>query len=74
MYADDCLIFLKDTSDIETLDKILNSFYHISGLEINRDKTYIMKLGSCSQNSDSLSELSLGKLVPTEGAWDILFS
>ena len=69
MYADDCSIFLK------VLEQILDSFFQVSGLKINKDKTQIMKLGSTSQgNVDMNSVTTLGKMVPFVKVLGVYFS
>ena len=46
-YADDCNIFCPATNDaLRKLLSIIKEFEHLSGLSINKDKTYVMILGS----------------------------
>lgn len=45
LYADDMTLFVKDIESINILDKLFASFAGISGLKINRDKTFILLLG-----------------------------
>ena len=50
---------------MKILEQILDSFFQVSGLKINKDKTQIMKLGSTSQgNVDMNNVTTLGKMVP----------
>ena len=75
MYADDCSIFLKDTEDMKLLEQILDSFFQVSGLKINKDKTQIMKLGSTNQgNVDMNNVTTLGKMVPFVKVLGVYFS
>ena len=50
-FADDTSFMLKgDKQSYEKLFEILNSFYHLSGLKLNYDKTYNVWLGSLKNN------------------------
>ena len=45
LYADDMTIFVEDLDSIYRLDIILENFRRISGLRINKNKTFILPLG-----------------------------
>ena len=45
LYADDITIFVRDTESFNNLDKLLVRFTRISGLKMNKDKTFILLLG-----------------------------
>ena len=67
--------FLKDTEDMYILEQILDSFFQVSGLKINNDKTQIMKLGSTSQgNVDMNNVTSFCKMVPFVNVLGVYFS
>ena len=53
MYADDITLFLKDTHDLERVLQLMDVFSTLSNLEINKNKTEAMWLGSNRNSNDS---------------------
>ena len=45
MYADDMTIFLKDLNSMENMEVVLDAFYTLSGLKVNKTKTSMLFLG-----------------------------
>ena len=60
LYADDLTLFVKDSNSINRLQDIFNEFEKISGLKMNKGKTYFVWMGRDNENP----EIPLfGKLV-----------
>ena len=60
LYADDLTLFVKDANSINRLQYIFNEFEKISGLRLNKGKTYFVWMGKEQDNP----QISLfGKLV-----------
>ena len=60
LYADDMTLFVKDAESINKLEILFARYAGISGLKINRDKTFIMLLGP---PTDINIKLPFGKVV-----------
>ena len=71
LYADDMTLFVKDIESINILDKLFASFAGISGLKINRDKTFILLLGP---SVEEIISFPFGKVVQIIKILGIYFS
>ena len=71
IYADDVTIFAKDVNSVRRLEVILEMFWKISGLKVNKDKTSIFKLNNCWNEKESPT---LGKIVKEVKILGIYFS
>ena len=70
LYADDITLFLSDRNSIKEIELIFDGFYKISGLRLNKDKTFILPLGSMLSNDT----FTLGKKVEVVKILGIYFS
>ena len=70
-YADDTstTLFLKDSSSVNSLMKLLTDFRNVSGLEINVQKCSIMWLGPSRNRRDSLCGIEALAKVKILGVW-----
>jgi hypothetical protein len=71
LYADDITIFLQDKNDLEKLLELLNSFAMFSNLEINKNKTEAMWLGSKKDADETYFDIKWKNKVKIVG---IVFS
>ena len=71
LYADDMTIFVQDLDSIYRLEVILENFNKISGLKINRNKTFILPLGP---NASCGNSFPFGKKVDIVKILGIHFS
>ena len=70
LYADDITLFIKDMSSVKEIEHVLEGFYKISGLKLNKDKTYILPLGPQVSNHT----FPFGKLVDAVKILGVYFS
>ena len=71
LYADDMTLFVRDSASINRIEKLFECFAQISGLKINRDKTFILPLGPLSKEN---IVIPFGKLVDVIKILGITFS
>ena len=71
LYADDMTLFVRDAASIDKIEKLFGDFAQISGLKINRDKTFVLLLGPLSKEN---IVATFGKLVEAIKILGITFS
>ena len=71
LYADDITLFLKNKDDLEAALGIFSQFSIISGLEINKNKTEAMWIGTHANHGEACCELKWKKKIKILG---IVFS
>ena len=60
LYADDMSVFVQDIESFNRLNSLFTSFADMSGLKMNRDKTFVLLLGP---NADKDVIVPFGKIV-----------
>ena len=68
-YADDTTVFVKDEPSVDGLMKVLKDFAKVSGLELNMNKSKLMRVGSSLQSTGSVCGISSVKRVKILGIW-----
>ena len=68
-YADDMTVFVKDEHSIKALTQILEDFGKVSGLELNRNKTKLMRVGNLRHLTDRICGIGAFKRIKILGIW-----
>ena len=58
-YADDTILFLRNTDEVLLVTKLLKEFKSVAGLNLNLDKTEALYIADASENVSSITWYSM---------------